>query len=64
ATHHDPEKYPWLFWTFWGMTSLLIFTFVVAGLHTLLWLPRSLQWRRELEKRKSLKDDKADNVEN
>ncbi|MGE5862078.1 MAG: multiheme c-type cytochrome [Ignavibacteria bacterium] len=64
ATHHDPEKYPWLFWTFWGMTSLLIFTFVVAGLHTLLWLPRSLQWRRELEKRKSLKDGKADNVEN
>ena len=46
ATHHDPEKYPWLFWTFWGMTGLLVGTFVLAGLHTLLWLPRSIQWRK------------------
>jgi hypothetical protein len=48
ATHHDPEKYPFLFWTFWGMTSLLLGTFVVSGLHTVLWLPRALQMRREL----------------
>jgi hypothetical protein len=48
ATHHDPEKYPWLFWTFWGMTGLLVGTFVVSGAHTLLWLPRALQMRREL----------------
>jgi uncharacterized protein with PIN domain len=48
ATHHDPKKYPWLFWTFWGMTSLLIGTFVVGGVHTLLWLPRAFQMRREL----------------
>ena len=54
ATHHDPQKYPILFWTFWGMTGLLIGTFVLAGIHTLLWLPRSLQWKRELAKR--LKD--------
>jgi hypothetical protein len=46
ATHHDPAKYPFLFWTFWGMTGLLIGTFVVGGLHTLLWLPRALQMRR------------------
>ncbi|MCR4337854.1 MAG: cytochrome c3 family protein [Candidatus Omnitrophica bacterium] len=46
ATHHDPHKYPWVFWTFWVMTGLLIFTFTVSGLHTLLWLPRSLQFRR------------------
>lgn len=46
ATHHDPEKYPYLFWTFWGMTSLLIGTFVLGGIHTLLWLPRALQRRR------------------
>lgn len=52
ATHHDPDKYPWLFWTFWGMTGLLIFTFVISGIHTILWLPRSLQWRRELKRRK------------
>jgi uncharacterized protein with PIN domain len=49
ATHHDPKKYPWLFWTFWGMTSLLLGTFVVGGAHTLLWLPRAVQMRRELK---------------
>ncbi len=48
ATHHDPDKYPLLFWTFWGMTSLLLGTLVIAGGHTLAWLPRSLQYRREL----------------
>jgi hypothetical protein len=48
ATHHDPKKYPFLFWTFWGMTSLLLGTFVVGGVHTLLWLPRAFQMRREL----------------
>lgn len=48
ATHHDPRKYPFLFYTFWGMTSLLLGTFVVGGVHTLLWLPRALQMRREL----------------
>lgn len=46
ATHHDPKKYPLLFWTFWGMVSLLIGTFTIGGLHTLLWLPRALEWRR------------------
>jgi cytochrome b subunit of formate dehydrogenase/uncharacterized protein with PIN domain len=49
ATHHDPEKYPFLFLTFWGMTSLLMGTLVVAGLHTAAWLPRSLQYSRELK---------------
>ena len=24
ATHHDPDKYPWLFWSFWAMTGLLV----------------------------------------
>ncbi|MBI5463959.1 MAG: hypothetical protein HY966_03265 [Ignavibacteriales bacterium] len=47
ATHHDPEKYPFLFWTFWGMTSLLVGTFAVFGIHTLLWLPRALKMKRE-----------------
>lgn len=48
ATHHDPDKYPWLYWTFWGMTGLLAGTFLVSGAHTLLWLPRAFQMRREL----------------
>ncbi len=47
ATHHDPERYPWIFWTFWAMTTLLVTTFVVSGVHTFLWLPRSLQTRRD-----------------
>ncbi|MBL8293647.1 MAG: hypothetical protein JNN08_17505 [Bryobacterales bacterium] len=45
ATHHDPEKYPFLFYTFWGMTSLLVVTMVVSGTHTALWLRRSLEFR-------------------
>ncbi|HET7292415.1 MAG TPA: hypothetical protein VFM88_08325 [Vicinamibacteria bacterium] len=52
ATHHDPHKYPFLYWTFWGMTSLLVGTFLVGGLHTLLWIPRALQMRRELRAEK------------
>jgi hypothetical protein len=51
ATHHDAKKYPFLFWTFWGMTGLVIGTFVVSGLHTLLWLPRALQMRRAKKRR-------------
>jgi hypothetical protein len=47
ATHHDPAKYPWLYWTFWGMTGLLVVTFVVSGIHTVLWLPRALRWKRQ-----------------
>jgi len=61
ATHHDPQKYPVLFWTFWGMTGLLVGTFLMAGIHTLLWLPRSLKWKRELAQRvkenEKLKDE-------
>ena len=40
ATHHDPKKYPWLFWTFWGMTTLLVGTLAVALVHTSAWLVR------------------------
>ncbi|MCX6134181.1 MAG: cytochrome c3 family protein [Ignavibacteriales bacterium] len=50
ATHHDPQKYPFLFWTFWGMTSLLVVTFILGGVHTLLWLPRALRMQRERRK--------------
>jgi cytochrome b subunit of formate dehydrogenase len=46
ATHHDPKRYPFLFLTFWGMTSLLVVTLVVSGAHTVLWLPRSLEYRK------------------
>jgi len=49
ATHHDPDKYPFLFWTFWGMTSLLLGTLTISGLHTIAWLPRSLEYRKQLK---------------
>jgi uncharacterized protein with PIN domain len=61
ATHHDPEKYPFLFWTFWGMTGLLVGTFVIGGVHTALWLPRALKMQKEKRlrqgKMESPKDD-------
>ena len=57
ATHHEPVKYPIMFWTFWGMTGLLVGTFFVAGVHTLLWLPRSIKYRKELKKRLSREDE-------
>ncbi len=40
ATHHDPDRYPFLFWAFWGMTALLVGTLTFATLHTLAWLWR------------------------
>jgi hypothetical protein len=53
ATHHDPKKYPFVFYSFWAMTGLLLGTFVIGGVHTLLWLPRAFQMRRELRAAKS-----------
>jgi cytochrome b subunit of formate dehydrogenase len=43
ATHHDKDKYPFIYWTWLFMTSLLVGTFTVFGIHTLLWVPRSIQ---------------------
>ncbi len=36
---------PFLFYTFWGMTALLVGTLAVAGTHTALWLRSSLKER-------------------
>ncbi len=47
ATHHDPDKYPVLFYAFWGMTGLLVGTFGFFWIHTLAWLPRSWKLRKE-----------------
>jgi DnaJ-class molecular chaperone len=46
--HADPEnkaRFPLLYYSYLLMTSLLIGTFAFFGLHTLLWLPRSLMER-------------------
>jgi hypothetical protein len=60
ATHHDPEKYPFLFYTFWGMTGLLVGTFALGGIHTLLWLPRAMQMRRQIRSNGKTKASKGD----
>jgi len=43
ATHHDKDKYPVIHYTWLFMTSLLVGTFIIFGIHTLLWMPRSFQ---------------------
>jgi cytochrome b subunit of formate dehydrogenase len=47
ATHHDRHKYPVLFYTFWFMSTLLIGTLTIAGVHTIMWLPRSFQMMKQ-----------------
>ena len=42
ANHLDKEKYPYLYYTFLFMTILLVSVFVLFGLHTLLWIVRSV----------------------
>lgn len=37
ADHHDSDKYPMLFWVWAFMTTLMVSTFSLFGLHTLLW---------------------------
>lgn len=46
ATHHSRDRYPYLFYTFWFMTALLVGVFTVSGVHTALWLPRALKERK------------------
>ncbi len=53
ATHHDRGKYPWLFWSFWGMTALLVGTLVFSLLHTLAWLVRLWLTRDEWKAHKA-----------
>lgn len=55
ATHskEDKDKYPYLFYTFWAMTGLLLGTFAFFGLHTLLWIPRSFKERFRAAREKS-----------
>ncbi|MCU0302794.1 MAG: cytochrome c3 family protein [Thermoanaerobaculales bacterium] len=43
ATHHDKDKYPFLFYSYWFMTILLVGTLTFFLVHTLLWLFRL--WR-------------------
>lgn len=45
ADHSDRENYPGLYWAFVAMTGLVAGTFGFFGLHSLLWLGRSLMVR-------------------
>ena len=47
GSYHDAEKYPILYWTFMAMTGLLVTTFAVFWLHTLLWMFRGFVENRE-----------------
>lgn len=50
ATHHDKDKYPYLFYTFWAMTILLVSVFTFFGLHTILWFFRIMSDKAEKNK--------------
>jgi len=54
ATHHDKEKYPYLYYTFWAMTTLLVSVFAFFGIHTILWFFRALS-DKKAEKKKMKK---------
>ena len=54
ATHYNKSKFPWLYYTFWAMTGLLVSVFLFFGLHTLLWIPRSITAMRNNKKKKHL----------
>ncbi len=45
--HHDRAKFPILYWTYISMTSLLVVTFAVFWVHTLLWMFRGFVENRE-----------------
>jgi hypothetical protein len=40
--HRDRENYPWLYWSWLLMTSLLVGVFIFFGMHSVLWLGRAL----------------------
>jgi cytochrome b subunit of formate dehydrogenase len=54
ATHHDRDRYPYLFWSFWGMTALLVGTLSFALLHSLAWVVRLMLNRDEWRAHKDL----------
>lgn len=50
ATHHDPKKYPYLFYSFWFMTILLVGTLSFFGLHTILWFFKGFRSKEKYKK--------------
>ena len=52
ADNQDRAKNPLLFYSFWGMTLLIVFTFAGFGTHSVLWLNRALIERFNARKNK------------
>jgi cytochrome b subunit of formate dehydrogenase len=50
GNHSDRENYPILYWTFLAMSGLLIGTFAVFWIHSLLWMFRGFVENREKKK--------------
>lgn len=50
GSHSDRKNYPLLYWTFIAMSGLLIGTFAVFWIHTLLWLFRGFVENRERQR--------------
>jgi len=50
GSHSDRQNYPLLYWTFLAMSGLLIGTFAVFWVHTLLWLFRGFVENREKQR--------------
>ncbi len=40
ADHNDRERYPFVYWSYHLMTALLVGTFSLFGIHTVLWVAR------------------------
>ena len=59
ATHHDRDNYPWLFWSFWGMTALLVGTLSLCpAAHAGLGRKRLLLNREEWQAHKAMARNK------
>ncbi len=58
ATHHNPKKYPYLFYAYLFMTVLLAGTLAFFLLHTLLWLNRLWRAREKWRPIKALKRER------
>lgn len=50
ANHFDFERYPVLVITFWAMTTLLVGTFSVFWLHSIMWMYRGIKENKEKKK--------------
>lgn len=47
GNYHDFDRYPVLVITFWAMTTLLVSTFAVFWLHSILWMIRGIKENKE-----------------